>query len=120
MKKTEIAEKCFAFGGALETLGYAMEFVNYNVDIEAEELRKIVTHIHSGIKCLADYHEIITDAIDNAEDEYMDEEERLVWVYRHMDEADKERLDRYCKGFTLGYDFRESSVVKGQGEADTP
>lgn len=135
---TKILDQCYAMGSALETLGYALGFLTYNIDINEDELRKIINHISGSIKCFADYHEKITDDIENikyelieigytdpdeekAKQRYM--EERLVWVYRHMDANDKGRLDRYCDRFKLGYDFRgegESSVVKGQGEADTP
>lgn len=135
MKITEILTQCFALGDALETISYAMEFVNYNMDIDEQEFQKIVGNIYGAIKCLADYQRKITDDIESLKGELKEadseteeierkyREERLIWVYRHMDANDKGRLDRYCDGFKLGYDFRgevENSVVKGQGEADTP
>lgn len=134
MKINEILTQCFALGDALETVGYAMEFVNYNMDIDEQEFRKIIGNIYGAVKCLADYQGKITDDIESLKGELQEtetdpeteelerkyREERLVWVYRHMDESDKGRLDRYCDGFKLGYGFGESSVVKGQGEAETP
>lgn len=111
MKITEILTQCFALGDALETIGYAMEFVNYNMDIDEQEFQKIVGNIYGAIKCLADYQRKITDDIESLKGD--------------IQEADPEteEIERYCDGFKLGYDFRgegESSVVKGQGEADTP
>lgn len=139
MKKTEVVSelltKCLNFGDALEVLGYAMEFISCNIDIDEDELRLILNRICGGVKSLADSHGRITDDIENFMDELLKElgeapeppeenpkyrEERLIWVYRHMDETDKGRLDRYCDGFHLGFEHAESSVVKGQGEADTP
>lgn len=136
MKKSEITSEilshCYALSDALSTLSYAMEVMTY-IDNHEEELRKIASNISGGIECLIDYQGKITDDIEKFFDELLkneptevnqrEQEERLLWVYRHMDANDKGRLDRYCDGFKLGYDFRgegESSVVKGQGEAETP
>ena len=140
MKKTEVVSeiltKCLNFGDALEVLGYALEFISCNMDIDEDELRLIINRTYGGVKCLADCHGRITDDIESFMDELLKElgeapeapeenpkyrEELLLWVYRHMDEEDKGRLDHYCDGFHLGFGHAtESSVVKGQGEADTP
>ena len=121
MKKTEmvseILTKCYAFGEALQILSYAMEFISCNMDIDEQELRLIVSHTYGGVKCLADCQGNITHDIENFMDELYKElgldrnapevvnpkyrEERLVWVYRNMDEKTKEKLDRYCEEFQL-------------------
>ncbi len=134
MKKTEMASEilshCYSLGDTLTTLGYAMEFMNY-IDNREEELRKIASNLSGAIECLKEYQGKITDDIEKLFDELLknepvevnqrEEEERLLWVYRHMDKHDKGQLDRYCDGFQLGFDHAgQSSVVKGQGEADTP
>lgn len=136
MRKTEVVSeiltKCLNFGDALEVLGYALEFISCNMDIDEGELRLILNRTYGGMKCLADCHGRITSDIEKFMDDLLKElgetpeenpkyrEELLVWVYRHMDEEDKGQLDRYIDGFHLGFDYAESSVVKGQGEADTP
>lgn len=120
MKKTEmvseILTKCYSFGDALQMLGYAMEFISCNMDIDEQELRLIINHTYGGVKCLADCQGNITHDIENFMDELYKElgidpeapevnpkyrEERLVWVYRHMDEKVKEKLDKYCDEFHL-------------------
>lgn len=117
MKKTEVVSeilaKCYSFGDALEMLGYAMEFISCNMDIDEQELRLIISHTYGGVKCLADCQGNITRDIENFMDELYKElgidpsanpkyrEERLVWVYRHMDEKAKEKLDHYCDEFQL-------------------
>lgn len=120
MKKTEmvseILAKCYSFGDALQMLSYAMEFISCNMDIDEHELSLIVSHTYGGVKCLADCQKNITNDIENFMDELYKElgidpnapqanpkyrEERLVWVYRHMDEKAKEKLDKYCDEFHL-------------------
>ena len=134
MKKTEMVSEilshCYSLGSTLATLGYAMEIMNY-IDNREEELRKIANNIAGAIDCLTEYQWKITYDIEKFFDELLksepvevnqrEKEERLLWVYRHMDEHDKGQLDRYCDGFKLGSAHAgQSSVVKGQGEADTP
>lgn len=121
MKKTEmvseILAKCYSFGDALQMLSYAMEFISCNMDIDEQELKLIVSHTYGGVKCLADCQGNITHDIENFMDELYKElgvdpnapevvnpkyrEERLVWVYRNMDEKAKEKLDKYCDEFHL-------------------
>lgn len=139
MRKTEVVSEilveCLNFGDALEVLGYALEFISCNTDIDEGELRLILNRTYGGVKCLANCHGRITSDIENLMSELLKEfgeapeppeqsqkyrEELLVWVYRHMDAADKGQLDSYIDGFHLGFDYADSSVVKGQGEADTP
>lgn len=121
MKKTKMASEilahCYALGDALISLGYAMEVMTY-IDNHEEELRKIASNISGGIECLTDYQGKITDDIEKLFDEFLknepaevnqrEQEERLLWVYRHMNEHDKGQLDRYCNGFKLGFDRAES------------
>lgn len=116
MKKSEITSEilshCYALSDALSTLSYAMKVMTY-IDNHEEELREIASNISGGIECLIDYQGKITDDIEKFFDELLkneptevnqrEQEERLLWVYRHMDEHDKEQLDRYCNGFKIGF-----------------
>lgn len=117
MKKTEMASDilthCYSLGDALTALGYATEIMDY-IDNREEELRKIASNISGAIDCLADYQGNITDDIEKLFDELLkdepvevnqrEKEERLLWVYRNMDEHDKGQLDRYCDNFHLNKD----------------
>lgn len=105
MKKSEITSEilshCYALSDALSTLSYAMEVMTY-IDNHEEELRKIASNISGGIECLIDYQGKITDDIEKFFDELLkneptevnqrEQEERLLWVYRHMENTTKNSL----------------------------
>lgn len=118
MKKTEmisdLMERINSLGDALDVLGYSLEGMYY-IDNDETTLRKMISQITGSLECLKCYHSQISEDIDKLYDEVIKDgeapeenpkyrEERLIWVYRHMDEDDKGRLDRYCDGFHLGFD----------------
>lgn len=117
----EILSKSCILGDALDMLGYSMEGILF-IDNDEMELRAMISQITGSIECLKAYQSGISNDLDKFLERLLDEkegepdeeaspkekEERLLWVYRHMDEADKKQLDRYCHGFKLGHDVADS------------
>lgn len=70
---SEILTECLNFGDALETVGYALEFISCNTDIDEGELRMMLNRTYGGMKLLANCHDNITYDIKNLLDKLLKE-----------------------------------------------
>lgn len=104
MTKMElILADLYSLQSALKTFGYAMEFMEYMSG--EKDLIEISGNVAGGMECLLRFHNKITD----------DMEELVKLEYIKARETNQNPEDD-----TAQEENSQSSVVKGQGEAETP
>lgn len=102
--KEEMFQQLQNVEAAIKTLRYAMNAINC-MDNDEITIRIIACNIADSIECIIEYYasilnDIEKDGIEKSEENNQKEkEERLIWVYRHMNDDAKNKLNHYCDKF---------------------